>query len=191
VYNCSQFDNGKAAVRFDGAFGGYSLISNSSVHHGLGWAFDTDNSANIVVQDSVFFNFIQFGVLIQTSSNITLQRNVILHVDKRTITAADEFVDKVGGLVICAYTEGDVCSGITVTDNIVGGSHFYGFVAPGHSCGDYSGSVFKNNVAHSVEGNGVFIYPDPVNANSATCLEGSFFAAYKCTEAGAITFSQV
>jgi hypothetical protein len=120
-----------------------------------------------------------------------MNRNVILHVDKRTVTALDEFVDKVGGLVICAYTVGDICSQITVTNNIVGGSYFYGFVAPGHDCGVYSGHLFTNNVAHSIAGNGAFIYPDPANTNSATCIEGSFFAAYKCTEAGIIIFADV
>ncbi len=36
IYNCSQYDTFKAAVRFEANFGTWSRISNSAIHHGLG-----------------------------------------------------------------------------------------------------------------------------------------------------------
>jgi hypothetical protein len=38
IYNCSQYDTWKAAIRFEGHKLGFSRISNSSIHHGLGVA---------------------------------------------------------------------------------------------------------------------------------------------------------
>jgi hypothetical protein len=60
-------------------------------------------------------------------------------------------------------------------------------VAPGHDCGDTSSSKFKGNVAHSVQGSGAYIYPDPAVAEHGACYEGSHFAAYKVTESGLAT----
>lgn len=37
IYNCSQADNNKAAVRFEGASNGWSSVTNTSIHAGLGW----------------------------------------------------------------------------------------------------------------------------------------------------------
>ena len=36
IYNCSQYDTYKAALRFEGNGGDYSIVSNSAIHHGLG-----------------------------------------------------------------------------------------------------------------------------------------------------------
>ena len=72
-------------------------------------------------------------------------------------------------------------------NNIVAGAEYAGFTAMGHDCGDYEGSGFKNNVAHSVNGPfggiGAIIFPDPAKSHS-TCYEGSFFTGYKNTLQG-------
>ena len=102
--------------------------------------------------------------------------------------ALDHFVDKSAGLCICSYAQGEICQNVMVSNNIVGGTFFYGFTAPGHICGNYSDSTFKNNVAHSVSGNGVYIYPDPARSSSSQCMEASFFSAYKCVFDGALTY---
>ena len=142
------------------------MISNSAIHHGLGWAFHFDASANVILKNNVFYSFIQFGGLIQSSSNLTIDGNVILHVAERTTMALDHFVDKSAGMCICSYTKGEICKNVMVSNNIVGGTFFYGYTAPGHNCGDYSDSTFKNNVAHSIAGNGVYIYADPARPTS-------------------------
>ena len=37
IYNCSQANTLKAALRFDGNSGTYNSITNSSIHSGLNW----------------------------------------------------------------------------------------------------------------------------------------------------------
>jgi hypothetical protein len=37
VYNCSQIDTFKAAIRFESAVSLHSSISNSTFHNGYGW----------------------------------------------------------------------------------------------------------------------------------------------------------
>jgi hypothetical protein len=37
IYNCSQNNTLRAAVRFDGNSGSYSSITNSSIHDGAAW----------------------------------------------------------------------------------------------------------------------------------------------------------
>ena len=115
--------------------------------------------------------------------------NAIVDLDRRYLVEIGEFVDKVGGFVICSYDEGEICSQVRVTNNLVAGAYFYGYTAPGHDCGDYVNSNFRNNIAHSIHGPGVNFFANPSSANSGTCFEGSYFTAYKCTEDGAVTFS--
>jgi len=47
-------------------------------------------------------------------------------------------VDKRGMFIICAYDSWPQsgCSDITVTNNIVGGGAYAGFVVPSHECGE-------------------------------------------------------
>jgi len=72
---------------------------------------------------------------------------------------------------------------LTITNNIAAGVYFAGFVAPGHNCGEAETQTnFRGNVAHSVEGSGGHIFPDPnISAHKSTCYAGSHFSAYKCT----------
>jgi hypothetical protein len=58
IFNCSQYDTQKAAVRFDGASGSYSQISNSTIHHGLGWGVNIESSANIKISKTAIFSFL-------------------------------------------------------------------------------------------------------------------------------------
>jgi len=64
IYNCSQYDTMKSALRFEGAIYRESIISRSSIHHGLGWGLHITNSENIHLYDNVFFDFVSFGVQI-------------------------------------------------------------------------------------------------------------------------------
>lgn len=78
IYNCSQYDTEKAAIRFESARKSWSLISNSSIHHGLGWGVQVTDSANIYLKNNSIFDFKRIGVNIETeSTNITLNGNII------------------------------------------------------------------------------------------------------------------
>lgn len=47
-------------------------------------------------------------------------------------------------------------------------------------------------MAHSVQGHGARIYPNPVvPAHTSTCYEGSYFSAYKVQEEGVVTHDAV
>jgi len=121
-----------------------------------------------------------------SSKNITFDSNIIGHVvDRTTIEAGDGFVDKSGGVSVCAYFEpDDTCENISVTNNLAGGVVYAGFVGTlAHTCGDTTSTSFKNNIAHSVKGissgAGAYINKVPSDAGQATCMEISDFKAYK------------
>mmetsp|Transcript_43949 Transcript_43949/g.42526 ORF Transcript_43949/g.42526 Transcript_43949/m.42526 type:complete len:115 (-) Transcript_43949:1392-1736(-) len=65
VYNCSQYDTYKAALRFEGAtFRQDSHVRHSTFHHGLGLGLHIINSENIHLDSNVFFDFVRFGAMI-------------------------------------------------------------------------------------------------------------------------------
>lgn len=65
-----------------------------------------------------------------------------------------------------------------MTGNIAAGCPYGGFVAPGHDC-DATDSTFRDNTAHSNDGSGAYIYPDPAKSSHTNCYEGSHFNSYK------------
>lgn len=89
IYNCSQVDTQKAALRFDSSLSGYSKISNSAIHHGLGWGLMMTNAANVVLQNNVIFDFSTIGGNIMTSNNITIDGNLFFNFPIRSVTALD------------------------------------------------------------------------------------------------------
>jgi hypothetical protein len=104
MYNCSQIDTFKASIRFENAVTLHSSVTNSAFHNGFGWGANIKNSANILMQDNLWFNFRPIGVAIDFSKNITFDNNVIAHiVERTTIEAGDGFVDKRAGLTVCKY----------------------------------------------------------------------------------------
>jgi hypothetical protein len=96
--------------------------------------------------------------------------------------------DPRAGLAICGFLTDDVCTGITVTNNLIAGTTFYGVAARGHDCNDASDSSFKNNVIHSISGAGAIIFPIPLDAGHALCYEGSYLTVYKATLAGVFCY---
>jgi hypothetical protein len=96
-------------------------------------------------------------------------------------------LDKEACVAFCSYWEGNRCSKSSVTNSVAVGCAFAGFIAPGNDCGDTVSTKFRNNVAHSNERTGAHIYPDPSSSKSATCYEGSYFAAYKNRDGGLTT----
>jgi len=62
IYNCSQIDTLKSAIRFESAATLPSEVTNCSVHNGYSWAVNMMGSANINISNNVFFNFRPIGV---------------------------------------------------------------------------------------------------------------------------------
>lgn len=102
VYNCSQYDTYKAAIRFEDAKLGQSKISNSAIHHGLGMAVNIEFSENVILQGNNIYNFQKYAVNIMTSKNITLDGNWVFGVYSRNITSKS-MKDTMGGILACAH----------------------------------------------------------------------------------------
>jgi hypothetical protein len=151
IYNCSQIDTLKAAVRFESAASSYSEVTNCAIHNGYSWAMNVAMSSNILIQNNNMFFFRPVGLSVKSSRNVTIDNNVVGGiVERSTIEADPTMVDKGGAYAICTYFEPDTCYDITVTNNIAGGATYVGFATPGHDCGDYT--KFFGNVAHSIKG---------------------------------------
>ena len=73
-------------------------------------------------------------------------------------------MDITAGIVACGAVANDRCT-YSITNNIVAGANFAGFVAYGHDCGRSDQSGFKNNIAHSINGSGAVIFPNPSSTN--------------------------
>lgn len=162
IHNCSQYDTYKAALRFEGAKLGKSKISNSAIHHGLGMAIDIEFSENVVIQSNNIFDFYKYGINIMTSKQVHIDRNWVFGVHSRNISTKS-MKDTIGAILACAHQEGDKCFSIKLTGNVAAsvessGVDTVGFSVPAHECGDYTNIVFKDNIAHSIEGNGANIY---------------------------------
>lgn len=181
IFNCSQIDTFKAALRFESASSLWSSVTNSAIHNGYAWGLMVKASANIHIEDNVFFRFRPIGVGVMTSKNVTIDGNVVANVVDRTTLEGKEVMDKAGAFSICAYFGDDpACADIKMRNNLAAGSTYGGFVTVGHDCGDYS-SRYEGNVAHSINGmkSGIGAYFK--NAPSqGDCTEFSRFKAYKC-----------
>jgi len=152
IFNCSQIDTLKAALRFESASTLPSIIMNSTIHNGYSWGLYVMGSSNINITNNVFFNFRPIGLGITKSRNMIIDDNVVAGiVGRTTFEALDMMVDKAGGISVCSYGGKEDCPGILVRNNIVAGAVYAGFVMPGHDCLDTSGK-YAGNVAHSVQG---------------------------------------
>lgn len=190
IFNCSQIDTFKAALRFESAASLHSSVTNSAIHNGYAWGLNIKASANIHLENNVFLNFRPIGVGVQLSRNITLIGNIVGGIVHRTtLETGDMVLDKEAAYSICAYSEPDsACTDITVKNNLAAGSVYSGFVMIGNECGDTSGR-FSGNVAHSIKGpsSGQGLYVKEHSSNSE-CLEFSDFKAYKCYYQGVIAY---
>jgi len=80
IYNCSQWDTFKSALRFESAATRWSSVTNSAIHNGLGWGIRIDKSANIHLKDNVIYEFRPVGVTVESSRNITIDGNLLMRV---------------------------------------------------------------------------------------------------------------
>ncbi len=118
IYNCSQYDTWKAAIRFEGHKLGFSRISNCSIHHGLGIAVNVQFAANVEFTGNNVFTFSRYGMVIQTSNNVSFDNNWVAGIFERGMRVKSGG-DTQGGIVACGHTKFDKCSNLTVTNNIV------------------------------------------------------------------------
>ena len=184
VYNCSQKDSYHSAIRFEGASGGHSRVSNSAIHNGLDWGVLILYSKNIELINNAFVGFRAVGMNIDHAKNCTIDGNFIGDVFGRNIKFIDMTIDKEACVAYGSYKdkdEGTPTYDMTFTNNIAAGCPYAGFVAPGHLCGDSGDRSFHGNVAHSVGGYGVYAYANKALSTSS-CWEVSNFAAYKVQE---------
>jgi hypothetical protein len=156
-------------------------ITNSVAHEGHGLGLFISSSKYVTVANSSFIGGKSLGVVVLTSTDITLDGNFVSDVTRR-LNEAIHMIDIEGAYAICSILAKNSCKDLTITNNIAAGSVFAGFVAPGHECGtEGTQTNFKGNVAHSIQGTGAHIYPDSsVPSHGSTCYAGSHFSAYKC-----------
>jgi predicted aconitase len=57
IYNCSQYDTNKAALRFQGNGKSWSEVRNSAISNGWGIGAYFENSASVKLTNNVFFAF--------------------------------------------------------------------------------------------------------------------------------------
>jgi hypothetical protein len=55
IYNCSQYDTWKAALRFDSNKLGFSRVSNSAIYSGLGIGLEIAFSENVEIINNNFY----------------------------------------------------------------------------------------------------------------------------------------
>ena len=183
IYNCSQIDTERAALRFEQALSSHQRVTNSAVHNGLGWGARVIDSKNVEMNNNIFFSFRPVVVGIDSTQNMTFDSNFAGgSVERTTFESLDQVVDKAGLVCVCSYGMSK-CSDILVTNNIAAGGIYAGFVVAGHQCGDYENSKFYGNVAHSMGGpdmgHGIIFFPDTNVPGLSTCFETSYNAAYK------------
>lgn len=189
VYNCSQRNTFKSAIRFEMAATRYHSIIGSVVWGGLGWAFSAQYSKNIFVGTTSFLGSRAIGLAVIASSNVTIDDVLVGDTSTRPEIYGAHLLDKEGCFSICAYFGPDPgCSDVHVLNSNAVGCTYAGFVVPGHDCDDSENQdKFRNNVAHSIDGGGAFIFPDVTGNGHSACYEGSHFSAYKCDFTGLAT----
>ena len=146
LYNCSQYNTWKAALRFDNANMGSSRVSNSSIHQSQGVAVEIKESKNIIIETTNIFVAFKFGINIVTSNNITIDRNWVVGILFRRLAALTSG-DPNAGIVMCGEKKGDKCSDVRLTNNVVAsvedtGVDTTGYTVMNHKCGDYRTVVF-------------------------------------------------
>lgn len=158
-------------MRFEGAIGGNSVVSNSAIYHGLGKGVQIANSANVVLTNNTIYDFVKFGFNVDTSQNLTIDGNWMILVRPRNLNAVSTG-DPMAAFAICAFLLVDQCSDIVTTRNLAAGVasnkvDATGFSVYGHECEDFKNIVFKDNMAHSIDGTGAIIFRNPSKSSQS------------------------
>lgn len=120
--------------------------------------------------------------MVSVNGPVEFTNNIVGDVIPRdSFGSAENLIDVSGCLLICSYEKPHSCSSMTIANNIVAGCEYVGLTVPGHDCGDTSKAthLISNNVVHSVNMNGVIVFPDPGRSSSSTCYQGTGHTVYK------------
>jgi len=109
IYNCSQINTLKAALRFEGTSGSWSHIKGVSLHNGHSWGFNAISSAHLKIEKTIVFSFKPIGLSLLTVMNVTLDNNFVAHIYERKLDNIMSFIDKRGAYALCSYNEGNRC----------------------------------------------------------------------------------
>lgn len=107
VYNCSQINTFKSAIRFEGVNNLTQVVTNSAVHGSLAWSLSAQYSSNIFVENSAFIGARAVGVNVISSQNVTINNIIVGDVIVREDVTGFNMVDKEACIVICGYFEPD------------------------------------------------------------------------------------
>lgn len=143
------------------------------------------------MQNNIVWDVMRFGINIDTAANITLDGNFVALVRSRHLLS-DTLGDTQCAFVGCGKTPGQYCLDIKMTNNIAagvepGGVDTTGYTIMANDCGDSKTVIFKDNIAHSIGGNGAIIFKNSSSWAQGKCLEASYFTAYKCTGVGIVS----
>jgi len=161
-----QANTRKAAIRFEKALTHSHEVINSVVRGGPGIGINADTSINMYFENNIVWDQIQFGVIFQSVVATQYHKNFVGHIVPRPELegVGMSALDIQGGVCLCSLNYPKPCPGLSITNNIVGGSVFVGFIAPAHDCNDDGQRVFRDNVAHSISGgangSGAVVYAD-------------------------------
>jgi hypothetical protein len=148
------------------------------------------SSSHIEVSDLILAGSKQFGLALEGTRNVTVENSLISDVKTRGLALLDNLVDKEACVTIGALDNTKTGTAVTdtfVRNTIAAGCPYVGFATPSYPCDETGNEKFYGNVAHSVDGCGAHIYPDPGDGKSAVCYEGSHFSAYKNQQQGLAT----
>ncbi len=86
------------------------------------------------------------------TQNLVMNNLVVSDIAERPELAMYHIIDKTACVDVCGYFEPEYgCGNITLTNSVVSGCKYAGFIVPGHACGQSATqTLFKNNVAHSI-----------------------------------------
>ena len=165
-----QLNNFKAGIRFENnnlpsTSPAFSSVENCVIHENAGWGLSVVNSSNVSLKNIDVFDVEQIGVSLDGTTNVSADSVNVYGVRRRAIIFKDNAADRECCFAMCSFTDGARCTKTSVTNSIVAGCPYAGFIALGYSCADPVGAstsnVFKDNIAHSVDGSGFCIFPDP------------------------------
>jgi hypothetical protein len=168
-----------------------SHIENVVIHQGMSFGINMDNVENVTLKNCDVVDVYQIGVNVASATNVKLDSVNVYGTKKRSwLTLVDNVSDKECCVAFCSF-DPSKCTKSSIINSRVAGCPFSGFIVPGYGCADKVGesstNVFKDNIAHSVDGTGATIYQDPAVSSSETCYQGSHFTAYKIIQAGIAT----
>eukprot|EP00117_Sycon_ciliatum_P032216 scpid3681/ scgid25031/ Fibrocystin-L; Polycystic kidney and hepatic disease 1-like protein 1; Protein D86 len=143
MYNCSQMDTEKAAIRIEYKVfeDNLSVVKNSVIESGNGWGLIIRDSNLVDLDNNVVFNHFNIGFRVISSSDINIRNNFAGAINEREFFEQSMLLD-VRGNYILGGGEGETDLVNTVaTDNIAAGGVYAGFIAPGYACGESSNAM--------------------------------------------------